>query len=98
MGCKAEVKKTNFVEQVLQRLICEDGFPEEYVTDNGKEFMSREFKVWCSGNGIKHWKVGLKAHCSNGTTERNIRTIKEAVEKQVECILDKKIEKNNLWL
>ncbi len=44
-------------------------------------------------NRIKHWKVGLEAHRSNGIIERGIRTIREAVAKQVEGNLDEKIEK-----
>ncbi len=65
--------------KVLQKWIQEDGFPEEHVTDNGREFVSCEFVNWCSNNEIKHRKVGLEAHRSNGSIEKSIRTIREAV-------------------
>ncbi|KAF9760821.1 Retrovirus-related Pol polyprotein from transposon [Nosema granulosis] len=92
-GARVRSKETKAVLEVLQKWISEDGFPEEYVTDNGKEFVSNEFKVWCSENEIKHWKVGLEAHRSNGRIERCIRTIREAVVKQGDGTLDEKIEK-----
>lgn len=46
---------------MLQKWIKKDGFPEDYVTDNGREFTSNEFENWCSRNSIKHRKVGLEA-------------------------------------
>ncbi|WP_438544326.1 hypothetical protein [Clostridium sp.] len=32
----------------------EDVFPEEYVPDNGKEFVSSKFELWGPENDIKH--------------------------------------------
>ncbi|KAF9763577.1 hypothetical protein NGRA_1195 [Nosema granulosis] len=87
---RLKLKETSEITKVLQRWIKENGFPEEYVTDNGKEFVRNEFVNWCSRNEIKHRKVGLKAHRSNGRIERCIRTIREAVVKQCKGTLDKK--------
>lgn len=43
-----------------------DSAREELVTDNGKEFCSREFSRMCHGKGTRHTKVGVESHRSNG--------------------------------
>ncbi|KAI5177603.1 hypothetical protein PAEPH01_2493, partial [Pancytospora epiphaga] len=46
------------------------------ITDNGKEFCSGEFREMCEDKGIKHNKVGVESHRSNGRVERVIGIIK----------------------
>lgn len=53
--------------------------PEEFVTDNGREFSNQTFILFCSENGIKHNKVSVESHRSNGRVERVIRTIREGL-------------------
>ncbi len=77
-GIVLRSKETSEVIRAVQEWIKEDGFPEELITDNGKEFCSSIFEKWCSENNISHRKVGLEAHRSNGRIERAIRTIREA--------------------
>ncbi|MGL4850595.1 MAG: reverse transcriptase domain-containing protein, partial [Clostridium sp.] len=81
-GAVIKTKSTKEVLDTLKKWITEDGFPDELITDNGKEFCSEEFEKWCSENDIQHRKVGLEAHRSNGRIERAIRTIRDAFIKQ----------------
>ncbi|KAF9747733.1 hypothetical protein NGRA_3512, partial [Nosema granulosis] len=75
-------KSTEEVIRSLEEWIRNDGFPDELITDNAKEFCSEAFEKWCSENDIKHRKVGVESHRSNGRIERGIRTIREALLKQ----------------
>ncbi|KAF9761456.1 Endogenous retrovirus group K member 25 Pol protein [Nosema granulosis] len=77
-----QTKNTGEVLEAIKNWIGEDGFPDEFITDNGKEFCSKEFENWCSENDIQHRNVGLEAHRTNGRIERVIRTIRETVIKQ----------------
>ena len=38
----------------LRRVFAAFGLPEQLVTDNGPQFVSREFADLMQGNGIKH--------------------------------------------
>ncbi|KAF9761636.1 hypothetical protein NGRA_2502 [Nosema granulosis] len=81
-GASLESKSAENVIKALEEWIKEDGFPNELITDNAKEFCSEKFGRWCSENKIKHSKMGVEAHRSNGRIERGIRTIREALVKQ----------------
>lgn len=54
-------------------------YPEEVVTDNGREFDNVEFRKFCNEMGIKHNKVWVESHRSNGKLERVIGTIREGL-------------------
>lgn len=41
------------VTGLLERIIKEHGKPMRFRTDNGPEFISREFRDWCAGKGIQ---------------------------------------------
>ncbi|KAF9750343.1 hypothetical protein NGRA_3450, partial [Nosema granulosis] len=83
-GASLESKSAENVIKALEEWIKdkEDGFPNELITDNAKEFCIEKFGRWCSENKIKHRKVGVEAHRSSGRIERGIRTIREALVKQ----------------
>ena len=51
--------------------------------DNGGEYMSNEFKNYCSKKGIRHEKTILGTLQQNGVAERMNRTIVE----KVRCML-----------
>lgn len=60
---------------------CNENKPEEFVTDNGKEFANEKFRKYCQDNKIKHHMVSVESHNSNGRIERVIRTIREGMMK-----------------
>lgn len=75
---------------------CESFKPEEFITDNGKEFSNEEFSEYCAKNNILHTKVSIESHRSNGRVERVIRTLREGllkaesvdeIGKKFECVL-----------
>lgn len=64
------------------------GLPETSVTDNGPQFCSKEFKVFLRENGVKHVKCAPYHPSSNGLAERFVRTLKEALRKDVQMSPD----------
>lgn len=68
-------------------MIKNGGIIEEVITDNGKEFCNREFEELCRKYKVKHTKVGMESHRSNGRVERVIGTIRKALMKDTEGTL-----------
>ncbi len=54
---------------------------KKLISDNAKEFTSREFKTFLSEKGIHHHLTSLETHQSNGRCERVIRTLRDAIVK-----------------
>ncbi|KAF9752815.1 Transposon Tf2-9 polyprotein, partial [Nosema granulosis] len=77
-----EERTTEKVIAALEEWFSVDEVPECIISDNAKEFMSAEFRKWCSMNEVEHRKVSVEAHGSNGRIERAIRTIRDSVFKQ----------------
>lgn len=63
----------------------------ELIADNGKEFVSDEFRMMCSEKNIKHTTVNVESHRSNGRVERLIGIIREGLVKQREDTLEERI-------
>ncbi|XP_059222312.1 uncharacterized protein K02A2.6-like [Stomoxys calcitrans] len=57
------------------------GFPESLVSDNGTQFTSQEFVLFCSENGIEHIRTAPFHPQSNGQVERFVDTFKRALKK-----------------
>ena len=55
------------------------GLPEEIITDNGRQFVSREFEEFLSQLGIAHCKTALYHPQANGAVERFNRVLKEGI-------------------
>ena len=66
---------------VLRRFFVSFGLPEELVSDNGPQFTSQDFKVFCSNNGIKRTLIPPYHPASNGAAERAVRVVKQAIRK-----------------
>ena len=64
---------------VLRHLFAKYGLPEQIVSDNGPQFVSKEFEEFVKGNGIKHTRYSPYHPSSNGAVERFIRTFKQAM-------------------
>lgn len=77
---KINDKKTSTIIAILNEWI-KDFVPEEFITDNGKEFSSEEFRIFCINKRIEHRKVSIESHRSNGRIERLLRTIRETLAK-----------------
>lgn len=76
-----EDRTTKSIKKVLNTWIEENGLPEEIVTDNAQEFTSEEMWKYLIDRKIKHRRVSVESHQSNGRVERVIRTIREALVK-----------------
>ncbi|XP_059610782.1 uncharacterized protein K02A2.6-like [Phlebotomus argentipes] len=54
----------------LRKIFATHGVPEEIISDQGRQFMSWEFREFCKSNGIVH-KTGAPYHpATNGQAER----------------------------
>ena len=65
------------VIKALSDIFARFGFPEEIVSDNGKQFVSEEFEVFLKSCGIKHIRVSPYYARSNGKLERFHRYLKK---------------------
>ena len=68
---------------VLCDLFSAFGLPEEIVSDNGPQFISKEFSEFMKLNGIRH-TLTLPYHpVSNGVAELSVQILKQALQKQL---------------
>ena len=58
------------VIKALADIFSRFGYPEEIVSDNGKQFTSSEFEAFLKSCGIKHIRVSPYYARSNGKLER----------------------------
>ncbi|KRY56479.1 Uncharacterized protein T03_3767, partial [Trichinella britovi] len=65
----------------LKTVFARFGFPEVLVSDNGTQFTSTEFTIFCPENGIRHVTSAPYHAQSNGQVERFIDTFKRALKK-----------------
>ena len=64
---------------VLRELFARLGLPEQLVTDNGPQFISREFTGFMASLGIKHLRSAPYHPASSGAAERLVQTVKLAI-------------------
>ncbi|WP_344675368.1 IS3 family transposase [Sphingobacterium kyonggiense] len=69
----------NKVTYLLERIIKEQGKPSRFRTDNGPEFISREFRDWCAGKEIEIQYIQPGRPMQNGYIERFNRTFRESI-------------------
>ena len=67
------------VNAFLSEVFTRWGIPEEIITDNGRQFVSREVEDFLSGLGIKHCRTAFYHPQSNGQVELFIRVLKEGL-------------------
>ncbi|XP_061705289.1 uncharacterized protein K02A2.6-like [Cydia pomonella] len=67
------------------------GLPQFLVSDNGPQFISKEFQDYCEKNGIKHIKSSPYHPRTNGLAERLVRTFKTRMSSSTKC-LKKRLE------
>ena len=82
--CEVEIKTSTTSESTIDTLrywFSKYGLPRQLVTDNGSQFTSNEFGVFCRMNGIKHVRTAPYHQSSNGQAERFVQTIKRGLER-----------------
>lgn len=65
----------------LQTLFATHGLPAVLVTDNGPQFVAKEFEEFLSSNGIRHYTSPHYHPSSNGQAERTVQTVKTMLKK-----------------
>lgn len=65
--------------RTLERIIEERGIPKAVRSDNGPEFTSHEFELWCKDKGIELQFIQPGKPMQNGYVERFNRLYREAV-------------------
>ena len=65
----------------LNKIFATHGLPKQIVSDNGPQFVSREFQQFCVENGIKHRKVTPYWPAANGEVERFNGVLKQAIQR-----------------
>ena len=69
--------------EVLCHFFVSYGLPETIVSDNGPQFTSSEFKVFCKSYGINQILVPAYHPASNGAAERSVQILKKAFVKHI---------------
>ena len=67
------------VIRVLTEIFARFGFPEEFISDNGKQFVSTEFETFLRSCGVKHASVSPYHTGSNCRLERFHRYLKKKI-------------------
>ena len=65
--------------QALRGLFAVHGLPDQVVSDNGPQFVSKEFQQFMKENGIKHTRCAPYHPSSNGLAERFVQKLKKAL-------------------
>ena len=63
----------------LLQVISRFGIPQILVSDNGPQFVSKEFELFCQQNGIIHKRSPPYHPASNGQVERLVQELKKAL-------------------
>ncbi|XP_064464403.1 uncharacterized protein K02A2.6-like isoform X2 [Ornithodoros turicata] len=75
---------TKHTIEKLHELFSRFGIPESFVTDNGPQFVSQEFKDFLKKMGIRHVTTTPYHTSSNGLAERFVQSLKTALRKGYE--------------
>jgi putative transposase len=67
------------VVKMVKRVIEWRGIPEEIRSDNGTEFIAKDFELFCENSGIAHVRIQKGKPNQNGYVERFNRTFREDV-------------------
>ena len=66
---------------VLRNWFAKYGLPNQIVSDNGSQFVAKEFENFCNMNGIKHITSAPYHQSSNGEAERLVQTVKKGLKR-----------------
>ena len=62
--------------KTLRSIFSTHGIPLRVVTDNGPQFVAKEFEDFCTANGVKHTLSAPYHPATNGEAERFVQTFK----------------------
>lgn len=65
----------------LRNIFAEQGLPDTVVSDNGRSFISEQFRTFLATNGIKQVLTPPYHPSSNGQAERTVQTVKNKLRK-----------------
>lgn len=65
--------------KICREIFSRFGMPKYIVSDNGRQFLSHEFKEFLRNNGIKQKLTAPYHPATNGLAERFVQTIKQAI-------------------
>ena len=65
----------------LEEVFSRHGLCDTIISDNGPQFVSKEFESFCSANGIEHIRTAPYHPQSNGQAERFVRSLKIGLSK-----------------
>ena len=66
--------------ETLRHIFASYGLPEQLVSDNGPQFVAKEFEEFMLNNGIKHIRSAPYHPATNGLVERFVQSFKRAME------------------
>ena len=65
--------------KILKAFISNHGVPRKIHVDQGTNFMSRDVKAFCNGEGIVIVQSPLNDHRATGCVERTIGSLKNSI-------------------
>ena len=75
-----ETTTTERTVEVLRALFARYGLPKCLVSDNGPQFVSKEFAEFLAANGVRHIRSAPYHPATNGAAERFVQTFKQALQ------------------
>lgn len=75
MGMVSSVESADIIK-FLDKIWAREGYPQELVTDNGRQFISEEFEQYLKRAGISHRRSAAYWPRGNAAVERLNRTLK----------------------
>ncbi|XP_055613296.1 uncharacterized protein K02A2.6-like [Uranotaenia lowii] len=79
--CTIKSATSSAVIEFLDELFARFGIPSTIVSDNGTQFISKQFKNFCGKNGIQHLRISPYHPQSNGQAERFVDSLKRSLMK-----------------
>jgi cleavage and polyadenylation specificity factor subunit 1 len=74
-----DISAQTIIRTFYDQWICRYGTPTKIITDQGRQFMSRDFELFCKKFGILHARTTAYNPKCNGLVERFHRTLKSAI-------------------
>ncbi|XP_061714580.1 uncharacterized protein K02A2.6-like [Cydia pomonella] len=81
--CSLPNISSNIVITNVKEIFARHGIPETFITDNGTQFSSREFKVFTKNWDFNHVTSSPNYAQANGKSERAVQTVKSMLKKSI---------------